>query len=234
VTRVNAQADAAPDTLRVSIDAKATVKIGPFARGGKGRVAVKAADHDFQAEATVTPVGLFLPQTDDLFIYHVTSKVTSDCLVDRLEQWWEAHQARVAHVTTLVLNLDNGPESHSHRTQFMARLVAFVQRARVSVRLAYDPPYHSKYNPIERCWGILETHWNGALRDSLEAVCGFTASMTWKDVHPLVEVVTTTYATGVTLTKEAMAAVEARVTRLPSLDKWCVDMPYAPGDLWDA
>jgi len=234
VTRVNAQADAAPDTLRVSIDAKATVKIGPFARGGKGRVAVKAADHDFQAEATVTPVGLFLPQTDELFIYHVTSKVTSDCLVDRLEQWWEAHQARVAPVTTLVLNLDNGPESHSHRTQFMARLVAFVQRARVSVRLAYYPPYHSKYNPIERCWGILETHWNGALLDSLEAVCGFTASMTWKDVHPLVEVVTTTYATGVKLTKEAMAAVEARVARLPSLDKWCVDIPYAPGDLWDA
>jgi len=83
---VNAQADAAPNVLRVSIDAKATVKMGPFARGGKGRVAVKAADHDFQAEATVTPVGLFVPQTDEVFIYHVTSKVTSDCLVDRLEQ----------------------------------------------------------------------------------------------------------------------------------------------------
>ena len=231
---MNAQADAAPDTLRVSIDAKATVKIGPFARGGKGRVAVKAADHDFQAEATVTPVGLFLPQTDALFIYHVTSTVTSACLVDRLEHWWEAHQARVAPVTTLVLHLDNGPESHSHRTQFMARLVAFVQRARVSVRLAYDPPYHSTDNPIERCGGILETHGNGALLDALEAVCGFTASMTWKDVHPLVEVVTTTYATGVKLTKEARAAVEARVARLPSLDKWCVDIPYAPGDLWDA
>jgi len=24
------------------------------------------------------------------------------------------------------------------------------------------PPYHSKYNPVERCWGILEKHWNGA------------------------------------------------------------------------
>jgi len=65
---VNAEADVAPDMLRVSIDAKATVKMGPFARGGKGRVAVKAADHDFQAEATVTPVGLFVPQTDEVFI----------------------------------------------------------------------------------------------------------------------------------------------------------------------
>ena len=39
-----------------------------------------------------------------------TSKVTSDCLVDRLEQWWAAVRDRYAPVTTLVLNLDNGPE----------------------------------------------------------------------------------------------------------------------------
>ncbi len=233
MTRVNAEADAAPDMLRVSMDAKATVKIGPFARGGKGRVAVKAADHDFRAEATVTPVGLFLPQTDDLFIYHVTSKVTSDCLVDCLERWWDTARDRFVHVTTLVLNLDNGPESHSHRTQFMARLVAFVQRHRVSVRLAYYPPYHSKYNPVERCWGILETHWNGTLLDSLDAVCGFTASMTWKGLHPVAELVTTTYQTGVKLTKEAMAAVEARLVRLLDLEKWFVDIPSCSGDAWD-
>jgi len=231
---VNAEADAAPDVLRVSMDAKATVKIGPFARGGKGRGAVKAADHDFRAEATVTPVGIFLPQTDELFIYHVASKVTSDGLVDRLEQWWDTVRGRFGHITTLVLNLDNGPESHSHRTQFMARLVAFVQRTGLRVRLAYYPPYHSKYNPVERCWGILEAHWNGALLDSLEAVCGFTVSMTWKGMHPVVELVTTAYASGVTLTKEAMAAVEAQVTRLCHLDKWFVDILSVPGGLWDA
>jgi len=31
-----------------------------------------------------------------------------------------------------------------------------------------------------------------------------------------------------------MAAVEARVTRLPALDKWFVDIPYVPRELWDA
>lgn len=129
-----------------------------------------------------------------------------------------------------MLNLDNGPENHSHRTQFMGRLVAFVQRQQVSVRLAYYPPYHSTYNPVERCWGILENHWNGALLESLDAVCGFTTSMTWKGVHPAVEVVTTTYATGVKLTKEAMTAVEAQVVRLRDLDKWFVDIPSHSGD----
>jgi len=41
--------------------------------------------------------------------------------------------------------------------------------------------------------------------------------MTWKGLHPVVDLVTTTYATGVKLTTEAMAVVEAQVTRLPAL-----------------
>ena len=66
MTRSNQAADAAPDVLRVSLDAKATVKVGPFARGGKSRVQVAAADHDFAPAATVTPVGIFLPTLDAL------------------------------------------------------------------------------------------------------------------------------------------------------------------------
>src|SRR5437764_3020774 len=108
--------------------------------------------------ATVTPVGIFLPASDELFLYGVTSKVTSDCLVDRLAQWWTAVRDRFATITTLVINLDNGPENHSRRTQFMQRIVDFVQQYQVSVQLAYYPPYHSKYNAVERCWGILENH----------------------------------------------------------------------------
>lgn len=210
--------------MRVSLDAKATVKIGPFSRRGTSRVPVAAADHDFQPEATVTPVGLLLPATDEVFLYAVTSKVTSDCLADRLVQWWEAVRDRCAHVTTLVLNLDNGPESHSRRTQFMARLVAFARQYGLIVRLAYYPPYHSKYNPIERCWGLLEQHWNGTLLDALDTVLRFARTMTWKGNAPAVALVTTTYPSGVTLTQEAMAAVEAQLTRLPGLEKWFVDI----------
>lgn len=219
------------DVLRISIDAKATVKIGPFARGGKSRAGVKACDHDFQPEASVTPVGIFVPSTDELFVYQVTSKVTSDCLVDCLEQWWETVRERFAHITTLLITLDTGPENHSRRTQFMQRMVAFVRRYGLRVRLAYYPPYHSKYNPIERCWGILENHWNGSLLDTLEAVLNFTASMTWKGVHPVVELVTTVYETGVSLTKAAMERIEAQIARLPQLEKWFVDI--TPAALWD-
>ncbi len=206
------------------MDAKATVKVGPFSRRGTSRVAVQAADHDFKAEATVTPVGIFLPHHDELTVYAVTSTVTSDCLVDCLERWWLAVRQRFAHIRILVLNLDNGPENHSRRTQFMARLLAFAQRYRLTVRLAYYPPYHSKYNPVERCWGILEQHWNGALLDSVAAVTRFTKSMTWKGQHPVVELVTTTYLKGVRLTEEAMAEVETHLQRLPGLEKWFVEI----------
>ncbi len=221
---MNRAADADPKTLRISIDAKATVKLGPFSRGGKSRAEVKAADHDFEAKAKVTPVGILLPATDDLFVYGVTSKVTSDCLVDRLEQWWEGVRERFASITTLVVNLDNGPESHSRRTQFLGRMVQFAHSSGLRVRLAYYPPYHSKDNAIERCWGILEMPWTGSVLERVETVMAFARTMTWKGAHPLVELVTTAYQTGVKLTKEAMAVVETHVERLPQLEKWFVDI----------
>jgi hypothetical protein len=218
------------------MDAKATVNVGPCARGGQRRLQVEAADRDFAPEATVPPVGSFLPTLDARFVDGVTSQVPSDCLVDRLAQWWESVRERCAPVTTRVIHLDHGPENQSRRTQCMQRLVEFVQHDRLHVRLAYDPPSHSKDNPVERCWGILEPHWNGALLDSLEAVLGFARTMTWKGTHPGVARVTTPYQTGVTRTKEAMDRVEAQLKRLSPLGKWFVDIicPDCPPPIaWD-
>jgi len=84
LSQVNSQADEAPDTLRLSLDAKATVNIGPFSRRGKSRTGTEAVDHDFKPEATLTPFGIFSPEHDDLTVYMTGSKVTSDFIVDRL------------------------------------------------------------------------------------------------------------------------------------------------------
>ena len=222
--QVNPEADRADDTLRISIDAKATVNIGPFSRRGKGRNKPKAADHDFKPEATLTPFGIFLPQSDDLWLYLARSKITSDFIVDRLEQWWGEVRLRFVQVKTLVINLDNGPENPSRRTQFLKRIVAFAQKYQLEVRLAYSPPYHSKSNPIERCWGILELHWNGSLLDSIEAVLGFARTMTWEGKHPEVDLIETAYSKGVRLSPKEMEEVESQVVRLPSLEKWFVEI----------
>jgi hypothetical protein len=106
----------------------------------------------------------------------------------------------------------------------MQRMVDFVQPYHLTVRLAYYPPYHSKYNLIERCWGMLEHHWNGTLLDSIATVLEFARTMTWQGQHPSVDLVTTTYKTGVKLTKDAMQRIETQLQRLPELGKWFVDI----------
>jgi transposase len=223
--QVNPAADRADDTLRISIDAKATVNIGPFSRRGKSRTKTEGADHDFKPEATLTPFGIFVPQEDDLWLYMARSKITSDFIVDRLEQWWREVRLRFLSVKTLVINLDNGPENHSRRTQFLKRIVAFAREYGLRVQLAHYPPYHSKYNPIERCWGVLEMHWNGSLLDSIEAVLGFARTMTWEGKHPEVVLIETPYSRGVRVGPKEMAELESQVVRLPSLEKWFVEIP---------
>ena len=59
LSAVNAAADADPTVLRISMDAKATVKVGDFSRGGKKRMPVKAADHDAQGKGEGDSCGHF-------------------------------------------------------------------------------------------------------------------------------------------------------------------------------
>ena len=230
VQQVKAAADEADDVLRISLDAKATVKIGEFSRGGVSRVAVAAADHDFKPKETVTPFGCLLPRYDDLFVYVSSSKITSDFIVDCLADLWQTTLGpRFPQVKTLVLNQDNGPENHSRRTQFIKRLLNFSAQSGLSLRLAYYPPYHSKYNPIERCWGCLENHWNGALLDEVHTVLKFAESMTWNGKSPVVKLVSEIYKTGVRLTQRAMQELEKQIQRLAGLEKWFVEIsPPSP------
>ena len=224
VHQMNQQADADETVLRLSLDAKATVMLADFSRGGCSRVTVKALDHDFAGQTTtkVTPYGIYLPQTDELFLYLTQSKVTSDFIVDCLVDFWLHQGHRFPHVDTLLLNQDNGPENHSRRTQFMQRITQFVDQFQLVIQLAYYPPYHSKYNPIERVWGHLEKHWNGSLLDSLDTVVNFAASFRFKQQAPTIQLVAKTYETGVKLTQRAMSLLERRFERLPSLEKWFV------------
>ena len=105
-----------------------------------------------------------------LTILFGTSPETSDFIADCLEQWWTTNGDRFSHLRELVINLDNGPGNSSFRTQFIKRMVEFADRHNLEIVLVYYPPYHSKYNPIERCWGILEGHWNGTLLNTVDTV----------------------------------------------------------------
>src|SRR6516164_7746054 len=123
-------------------------------------------------------------------------------------------------VELLQIKMDNGPESSGVRTQFLHRMVQFADHIGKPMQLLYYPPYHSKYNPIERCWGILELQWNGAKLIDVETMLGWAKKMTWKGMHPVVELSRKVYEKGISLSKAAMQAVEARLKRNPQLPKY--------------
>jgi hypothetical protein len=224
VHQENQDADARPDALRISIDTKAKVKVGELSRGGvaRGVEATKAQDHDTQSEEQLVPFGILEVLAGLLTIIMGTSHVTSDFIVDCLQQWWDQAKGRYGHICQLVIDLDNGPEIASNRTQFLKRLVEFADRNNLEVVLVYYPPYHSKYNPIERCWGILEKHWNGTLLDSIDTVLGWARSMTWKTIHPVVQLLNQVYDRGIRIAKKAFRLIEERLERHETLPKYWV------------
>jgi len=96
------------------------------------------------------------------------------------------------------------------------------------IQLLYYPPYHSKYNPIERCWGILELKWNGTKLIDAETMLGWAKKMTWKGLPPVVNLSRKVYEKGISLSKAAMAVVEARLKRNPKLPKYDILINPAP------
>lgn len=212
------------------------MKVGEFSRGGETRstAPVKAVDHDMAPDAILVPLGILELNQGTTPIHHPLfffghSKETSDFIADGLDQWWEERKILYPGVRRLHIELDNGPEVASSRTQFMKRLVDFVDRRQVELRLVYLPPYHSKYNPIERCWGVLEQHWNGTLLSTVETVLKWAATMTWRGIHPLVREITTTYERGVRLTKSLFRPIAQRLNRSDTLPKWSLTIRPSDG-----
>lgn len=210
------------NVVRISIDTKDKIKIGEFSRGGCSRCNVKAYDHDF-GNNYITPFGILDTTNENVAFYFTEGKITADFIVDSIESYWIE---KGYHNTkdTIIINADNGPENNSHRTQFIKRIVEFSIKYDTKIILAYYPPYHSKYNPIERVWGILEKHWNGSILNSKEAVLGYASSMTWKNKNPEVKYVEKLYKTGITVAKKIMKIYESMLDRMTGIEKWSLEI----------
>lgn len=197
------------------------MKIGEFSRGGLTRGDNRASDHDMGGEEKYVPCGIVDEESGAFHIIFGSSYKTSDFIVDTIEAKWNAMEEQEQADTSLIqIKMDNGPESSGRRTQFLSRMVQFADSIHKPIQLLYYPPYHSKYNPIERCWGILELKWNGAKLIDAETMLGWAKQMTWKGLHPVVELSRKVYDKGISLGKAAMQAVEARLKRDPELPKY--------------
>jgi Rhodopirellula transposase DDE domain len=145
---------------------------------------------------------------------------TSDFWADGLRWWWESVQGRMGQVKRLVLYLDNGPKNAGNRTQWLRRLVEFADWSGLELRLVYYPPYHSKYNPIEHCWGVLEQKWGGTLLSSLKVILHEALRMTWQGQSPNVKRLSGDYPDGVRLSRKQMKPYEERLLRSKTLPKY--------------
>ena len=230
VKGVHQQVAGQEETLRLSLDSKASVKIGPFSRGGQSRTGTTAVDHDFKPEGALTPFGIFEPKTSQAELFFTDSKVSSDFMVDCLEHWIEKRGTALKDIRRLVLDLDNGPENSGQRSQWLWRLVLLAQKYQWTVILVYYPPYHSKYNPIERLWGILENYWRGELLESEAAVLGYAGHMTYNGVHPRVHRVDQQYDKGVKRSQAEKKRLEELLQRKPGLEKWAIEIAPPPPD----
>src|SRR3954447_26183599 len=153
-----------PRTWRSPSTARRRSTRGTTRGGGKSRTDSEgktpaAWDHDPPAGSNWTPFGVLMLATGALTLIFTKLRETSDFWADALRVRWRSVKDRHGHIKRLVIYLDNGPKNSGARTQWMRRLVEFCDRSAREIPLVSSPPYHSKYNPIERCWSALEQKW---------------------------------------------------------------------------
>ncbi len=196
--------------------------VGEYSRGGRSRglKPIEAWDHDMRTKEKLVPGGILEPVTGKAFLFFSDSYKTSDFLVDGLLLWWSERKQGLANVRHLLVNMDNGPECSGRRSQFLLRMVEFADMSRLTIRLIYYPPYHGKYNGIERYWAGLEKSWNGYLLSTVNTVLNRAANFFWKGLGATVKLLDATYEKGIKVVGKERVALEQRLQRSPALPWW--------------
>jgi len=208
-------------TALISLDTKDKVLLGPFSRGGKNRVQIEAVDHELTNNCLI-PFGILDIKNNTPYFFNYTSKPTSLDLVDCIEEFY-VEQYYNTDVNKLSILLDNGPDNSGIRTIFLKGLIEVSKKYNIKIELIYYPPYHSKYNPVERLWARLENVWNGYLLETKEICLAFMKNLTWKNSHSVTKLKEVKYEKGLTVEKVEMKALENRyITRTQSIKKWSV------------
>lgn len=202
----------------ISVDTKDKVLIGSYSRKGKSRILVEACDHELTNHCII-PFGILDIKTNQSYFYNFTHKPTSLAIVDCIEDYIIQNPA----YKKISILLDNGPDNSGVRTAFLKGLVDLSNKYSKEIELIYYPPYHSKYNPVERLWARLEMMWNGFLLKTEEICNQIMQTLTWKEVKAKVKFITKEYEKGITYSKEEMREYEGiNILRNKELKKWSI------------
>ena len=209
--------------MRISLDCKAVLGVGEFSRGGLSWTPQKALDHDFGPIVKLTPFGILEPKTGESQLWFTKGPATADFMIDCVEEYLDRIKQSRPEINKLFINSDNGPECSGQRTQWLKRLLQLSRDKSIQIELAYYPPYHSKYNPVERFWGVLENHWRGEIISTVSKAIGLAKTMTYKIISPIVNLVEKVYEKGVSLTSKQMKEeIEPFIIRKEGLKKYFI------------
>ena len=125
------------------------------------------------------------------------------------------------NIKRLIIFLDNGPENSSRRTTWIKGLINLAVKYNITIELTYYPPYHSKYNMIERYWARLQMSWNGLIIDTVEKLINVINKVTWKGIKSTAILIEKEYKKGIKIDKYEILKLEKKhVYRKEGIEKW--------------
>lgn len=205
----------------ISIDDKATKKIGKLSDNGKTWSNEKALDHDIIFEYSMKPFGILDILTNETFVtctpYCSTSEFKVNCIREYITQ-----KNKKNKIKKLVIFLDNGPENSGKRKLWLKKLVDLSIEYKIVIELVYYPPYHSKYNKIERFWARLQMYWNDIVMDSIEKLDKSLNTVTWKGIKCRGNICFEEYKKGKEVSNEEMKTADLHIIREDGLEKWSI------------
>ena len=208
------------DVAVISIDDKNRKKIGNISDNGYSWFSRQALDHDTNFNCTVVPFGILDLKTNETFVYCNKGSSTANFKVDCIENYLVNKQKKY-NIKRLIIFLDNGPENSSRRTLWMKCLIDLANKYNVSIELVYYPPYHSKYNPIERYWARLQLSWSGLIINTVDKLIEIINKVNWKGIYTQAILVNKEYKKGISIDKNEIKILEKKhVYREEGIEKW--------------
>ena len=153
ITRLQVEYQAAGDPV-ISVDTKKKELIGNFARDGhthtQGPGEVLDQDFPSAGEGKLIPHGIDDLTRNEGYLHLNTSHDTSEFCCDSIARRWERHgREHFPNARRRLLLCDGGGSNATNRHVFKEALQNLANRLGLDIRVAHDPPYCSKHNPIE-------------------------------------------------------------------------------------
>ena len=135
---------------------------------------IQVFDHDWKSLAVGVAIrhSLYDLKLNLGYIQIGTSHDTSQFACDSIRYWWQNYRRiNYTQASSILLLCDGGGSNSSRAYLFKQDLQALVNDLGIEIPIAHDPPYTSKYNPIEhRLFPHLTRICQGVIFNFLEMV----------------------------------------------------------------